>query len=1315
MPTPTEYPSVYNSGLLSIKLSVDGFVDGGFNVAGSGSFSKDDPRLRSQGNGPKKEIEIELGVDLISLDFTEDLYTNSMLGTLIVTNQKGWDLDLGSINGTEWITISFNYQNIDDQGKAIPTEVIQRFKAYKVTNTISSSGNLTTYAFSFCSYQGLIDNFKLERHLNDKHIGPISTESGASITRTESSSLFGLGLIPTGETEVDDSDNRLTNQDYGLVNKIFEHMNAKGDISITDSAGDNVSPIDIEPTANWINYVPAYLDNRNNESVLDERYNWGNKSEGLPSEDSRPLRVFEFLNELSENAVCLENSNAANFFVWNDLKGWHFRSIDSYLRDRGGEDDVDQTYTYGVANVNTPGINEATRIIDLQVLKQVDFMDLIASQALSSKIVYYELNPENELASYYMTLPENLLGATRVIGPNGFQDTVGETLVEQEAIEENAISYDYILDYDKWNKVETYPLLQDVENQFSDYSFPSFLEIPPAYSNAGAGNDSWFAAAPYDENDLTYRWYSQNRIGTEMSFRLNNRAEFFKQKFLRQTTLEGSKFRTVYDKIKTPIIKALRDYYNISLQRLYLEHNLVIEGGLNTLEAGEGKIGRGDGGSYCDYCLNREQTLSDGEAELKEILGNEEFQRQYIDGFTYKVRTNRDEPTEEPQYDIIGFDQVAYENAVINVYLFGTNVGPISGLPPVQTPAFADFLDYNINNFDGNAFQTCTAKNRDRRTQILGFPYIPSGSFSNPNFGEVEERRIAEFLLDLPVIEFDNVARVDESIQGQSYPRCTTPEPLLPYDGSEVDCLSIREKWEAIPSECALVSEHLGPEYVSPIIRGDYGQPINIDNMTFWNGYWINPRFGLPNRRNYISFFRDLDANFSGSEAQLYAVHESNMFLKDFLPNNLAETGLLNFDFGTPYLNTEGMGSIVELGYRIYDQEYATKYFGESYASHTTDLVRSSVTEGDIRNPTLEDPDPVQEGDKITTTFSVDVNYIQNPKYDKASICSTPFLCGHQTTSEETISVPYVKKLTYRAEELPPAGGFGDFDGSGVSDGDETAYVMRLADVQTSTISVKFPAVWSRGLPYNYGNISNLPKRFIGYQGNFLDSSYIEFLKQFGIINDDYLQNKTGGEFVIQEQNSDTTGFGNRAGIAELSGTLRQKGIETSYVGNRALNLYDANRPIYHKKDWQNFLDCRGTCVGSVADGEPNNINPEKNKAVEYAKLCSYAWNRYWSTPKEQPMYIRAQVALLQSQEVEITVPNDMSMSIGKLVKLVLPKSPSMGNETQSNNPIRGKYIVTGIRRVYLANNQQTMKLRLNRDSLPFDPNGNLQTNDSTE
>ena len=1255
--------SVYEGGISKIVIEVDGSVGSGF----SSRAAKD--------SGPSKKVEIEFDIDLISLDFTEDMYTNSMLGIIFLSNRTGWDGELGSVNGTEWITITFKSQAFTGTGKnktLIPVENEQRFKVYKVSNTVSEAGTFSTYGLAFCSYQLLIDNPKLERHLSDQHIGPIGTEK-------------------TGLSE-------FTNQDYGFVNKIFDHMQADADVSIrgtidgTEGEEEVTIPvIDVEETANWINYVPSYLDNRSSENVMDEYWRYGNFRAGQGDSqktDNRPKKVFDTLNELAENAVAKENTNASNFFVWQDLRGWHFRSVDSYLRDRQNKDDVDRIYSYDITNEDVPESTEIDRIIDLQVIKQVDFMDLLNVQALSSKIVYYELNPENDFASYYMTLPENLLGTTRVIGPNGFQDSVGETLIEQEALLESALSYDYLLDYEKWSKVEAYPLIQDIEEQYTDYSFPSFLETPPAYANVGPGNDSWFSSAPYDENDLTYRWYNQNRIGTEMSFRVNNRAEFFKQKFLRQTTLEGSKFRTVHDKIKTPILKALRDYYNITLQRLYLEHNLVIQGGLNTLEAGEGKIGRGDGGAYCDYCLNRGEAISDGKAELKRIFGNEYVQK-------LKERYTYDQ----------GFDQVGYENAILQVYLYGVNtLEPLGGPINPNTPAFLDFLDFNVNDYDGYAFQTCTAKRRDQRTQVLGFPFVPqdtNNAFGGGNSREEDLDRINRFYLNRPIVEFDNVPRVDESIKGASYPRCTTPEPPLPYDGSEVDCVSIREKWEAIPSECALVSEHLGPEYVSPIIRGDYGQPINIDNMTFWNGYWINPKFGLPNRRNYLSFFRDLDANFSGSEAQLYAVHESNMFLKDFLPNNLAETGLLNFDFGASYLDSDRFDVFVIGGGSLsVNEQNPSKGFGQSFPSFYIDLTRSGVTEGDIRNPTFADPDPVQQGDRVTTTFTARVDYIKNVAYDKATICSTPFLCGHDSTSEETISVPYVKKVIYRAEQTGGDGGFGA----------EPSYSLRLSSVQTSTISVKFPAIWSRGLPYNYGNISNLPKRFMGYRGNFLDSSYIEFLKQFGIINDDYLQNQTGGEFVIQEQNSATTGFGNQAGIAELAGTLRNKGIETSYIGNRALGLYDANRPIYHKKDWQNFLDCRGTCVGSVADGGENVINPEKNKAVEYAKLCSYAWNRYWSTPKEQPMYRRAQVALLQSQEVEITVPNDMGLTIGNLVRLNLPKSKSLGDTSQITkqlevDPIAGKYIVTGIRRMFSASNTQAMKVRLNRDSLPFDPN----------
>ena len=1266
--------SVYEGGISKITISADGQVGRGYS-----SRAQED-------SGPSNEVEIQIDVDLVSLDFTEDMFSNSMLGTIFLSNRTGWDHELGNINGTEWIEITFDSQAFTGEGTnktSIPATNKQRFKVYKVSNSTSEAGTLSTYAFGICSFQFLVDSVKLERHLSDQHIGPI-------------------GTAKTNLSE-------FTNQDYGFVNKIFDHMQAAADVSITGTIEENgelvaIPVIDVEETDNWINYVPAYLNNQNTNSLLSQsRNSRGFDSPTANLKENRPKKVFETLNELAENAVSKDNPNAANFFVWQDLHGWHFRSVDSYLRGREDYADVDKTYSFDITSQDTNPSTEIDRIIDLQVMKQVDFMDLLNVQALSSKIIYYELNPDNDYASYYMTLPENLLGTTRVIGPNGFQDGIGETLIQKQALIESGISYDYLKDRTKWSSVEAYPLLQDIENQYTDYSFPSFLETPPAYNGRGIGNDSWFTMGSDDEQSTGWGWNAytdSGNIGLGQSFRMNNRVEFFKQQFLSQTTLKGSNFRIVHDKIKKPIINALRDYYNTTLQRLFYEHNLVIQGGINTLEAGEGKIGRGDGGLYCDYCLNREQTLSEGESYLKRKLGNEFFQSAYVDRYTY------DE----------GFDRVNYENSVIQGYLWGLNrlEGdqwlPGHGLndtPGSAAPEWLDFLDYNVNDFDGNAFQTCRAKIKDQRTQILGYP-IYAVSYSGGGFGgggqrEDDQARANRFYLNLPVEEYDNVAAVDASIQGASYPRCTTPEPLLPYDGTKVDCVSVREKWEAIPSECQLVSTHLGPEYVSPILRGNYGQPVNVTSLTLWNGYWINPRFGLPNRNSYIQFFRDLDANYSGTPS-LNAVHESAMFLKDFLAggNSIASQAL-----ETNYVLNDDDRDYDDV--RFYGGDVARrpgKFYGGAIPEFYIDASTSMSRSGNIRNSTFIDPDPVQQGDSITHTFTPSVNYVKNIAYNKALKCSTPFLCGHQSVSGETISVPYVKKIIWRAVEVGGDGG----DGGGFGGSAEPRYALELSSVQTSTKSVKFPAIWSRGLPYNYGNISNLPKRFTGYNGNFLDSSYLEFLKQFGIIDDDYLQNQTGGQFIIEEQNSATTGFGNNAGIAEVSGTFRRKGIETTYFPNNAGFLGDANRPIYHKKDWQNFLDCRGTCVGSVPDGGENVINPEKNKAVEYAKYCSYAWNRYWSTPKEQPMYRRAQVALLQSQEIEITIPNDMNLTIGNLVRLNLPKSYSLGDTSQITNqieadPIAGKYIVTGIRRMFSASNTQAMKVRLNRDSLPFDPN----------
>ena len=79
-------------------------------------------------------------------------------------------------------------------------------------------------------------------------------------------------------------------------------------------------------------------------------------------------------------------------------------------------------------------------------------------------------------------------------------------------------------------------------------------------------------------------------------------------------------------------------------------------------------------------------------------------------------------------------------------------------------------------------------------------------------------------------------------------------------------------------------------------------------------------------------------------------------------------------------------------------------------------------------------------------------------------------------------------------------------------------------------------------------------------------------------------------------------------------------------------------------------------------------------------------------------------------QEIEITVPNDMNLTIGNLVAVTMPRSTAhedpdgIAADISRVNPVSGRYLVTGIRRVFDSSNTSAMKVRLNRDSLPYDP-----------
>ena len=1138
------------------------------------------------GSGNSVSIPLE---DLIGLDFTEDMFRSSISGTLVVGSQTAWDAKLGGVQGTEWVTFTFNSTEYeyDDNGKLVgssPYTITQRFKVYKISQSLSEANTYTTYTIHFTTYQFLVDSVKFEKHLNNNHIGPISTDYNE-----ENREQYG-------------------NQDYGFVNKIFDAAGFDLDVTINDKNG--TPALDIEATSNWINWIPSYMDDRNTTDVLADSYAYGSTNvlrNDRTQKDARPKKIFEVLNELAENAVSKENPNASNFFVWNDLKGWHFRSVDSFLRDREGE--VDRVYTYEISDTSVPDGKEITRIIDLSVIKQVDFMNLLHQQALSSKVIYYELNPDNPFAAYYLTLPPALMGLQRVIGPAGIDNSVSNTLIETQAIYESGLSYDYILDYDKWAKVEQYPLIQGFENQYTDYTLPSFLEVPPKYLTEPIGNKSWFGSSPYDYNQdvFNYTYYSHQTL---YNFDVTNPHEYFKTTFLRQTELSGEKFRIVHDNIKMPIIEALREYYLAVLQRLYYEHNLVIINGLNTLEAGEGTLGRGPDKQYCDYCISREDAVGSAENFIRQQPGGETF--------LTDLRSK-------------SVDTLDYENFLLSEYYYGADVG----------------------------MTVCTKKDRDLRTLNFGGP---AEYYQGIYQGNVEE--INEYIRSFPIIETENVPLLEQNLIGAQYPRCFSPEPLLPYNGEPVDCVSIRQKMNNIPSECALVREYLGPEYVSPSIRGWWNNPISFNNLTFWNGYWINPRFKLPNYRNLKQIFNqtlDLNSLRYGYDANNF--YEKLLFLKDFIEDGDANPVVAPEVMYNPVGGTDSVSIPSHINY------FEVRY----------DFETSSV--GGV----------IEVGDTKTSTTTRTLTSKRNPYYYFAKTCVDLRLCGGKDVASETIEIPYVSKIESTYVEGSTSNGTG-FDGEPFF-----PTYWEITNIETSTLSVEFPARYFVGRPYSYADLTTIPFNISDYKGDPINSAFTSFLQQFGY-----------GDFDESSvlQNLDLLNSSIVPNIAAIGNGLRNQGIYTNYFPNQNLGLYDKNRPIHTKEDWQRFLDCNGTCVG---DTENTNVT-DTSKAIEYAKYCSYAWNRYWQTPKQQPMYRRAQVALIQSQEIEITIPNDMNLAIGNLVQVNLPKSTSLGDEGEiirqgRINPISGKYLVTGIRRSFGGDNRQAMRVRLNRDSLPYDPN----------
>ena len=163
--------------------------------------------------------------------------------------------------------------------------------------------------------------------------------------------------------------------------------------------------MDIEETVNSI-----WLKSKQN------MYPWA-KTVGFPS-------LIQLMNDLAEHSVSVNNPYAVNYLFWQDMKRWRFRSIDSLIAE------------------------QPEPVAEYEITMQAENNALFAFN-LGSEASHLEYLKNGAYKSYY-----------ELIKPS-FDDPYFEYIDFSSTHTNEIVSYNYHDDYDKWGKIEEYPLLAD--------------------------------------------------------------------------------------------------------------------------------------------------------------------------------------------------------------------------------------------------------------------------------------------------------------------------------------------------------------------------------------------------------------------------------------------------------------------------------------------------------------------------------------------------------------------------------------------------------------------------------------------------------------------------------------------------------------------------------------------------------------------------------------------------------------------------------------------------------------------------------------
>jgi hypothetical protein len=224
----------------------------------------------------------------------------------------------------------------------------------------------------------------------------------------------------------------------GLINYFAERYFSPTDLSTCQEA------MDIEPTLNSIWFK-------------------GNHASYPYGKDNPYLELGRLMNYISENSVSGENANAVNYLFWQDLKKWHFRSVESLIKEQEGS-----SRTYKVS-IDKTGKD---KVQNFRMVKQIDQSELLNSDAYKSFYINVEPNYD-DVYSDYMPTNDKLL--------------------------KSRVDYDYRTDYESWSHIEGNPVL------------PSSLDYEDGNSNELHDDvHGWFNLGEYNDQHPTKFDYLDN-------------------------------------------------------------------------------------------------------------------------------------------------------------------------------------------------------------------------------------------------------------------------------------------------------------------------------------------------------------------------------------------------------------------------------------------------------------------------------------------------------------------------------------------------------------------------------------------------------------------------------------------------------------------------------------------------------------------------------------------------------------------------------------------------------------------------------------